>query len=149
MVDWHRFLGLVGQARTARSAGDEGDAAELLRRALAMWRGSALADVPADSLGPLRTRMDTQRLAAAEDLAGSELALGRAGDVIELLTDLALREPARERLAALLIDALRIAGRRDDAVAVYRRTAAPRRFTPARLGATCGWCGSASEAGWL
>jgi len=122
VVDWHRFRVLSGQARAARKAGALDEAVRLLREGLGLWRGRALADLPGPSLDPIRVQMDDLRLAAAEDLAAVELDRGAAGEVVDLLGELAAANPGRERLAALLIRALHAAGRRDDAVAVYQRT---------------------------
>jgi len=121
-VDWHRFRALLTEARTARQTASVEDAARLLRRALGLWRGPALADLPRRSLDPIREQMNERRLAAAEDLARIELDRGAPDGVIDLLTELAAAHPARERLAALLVRALNAAGRRDEAVAVYQRT---------------------------
>jgi tetratricopeptide (TPR) repeat protein/DNA-binding SARP family transcriptional activator len=123
-VDWHRFRNLVNGARAAQLAADHAEAADLLRRGLALWRGPALADLADMSLDPLRAQMSDLRLVAAEDLAAAELAVGRGGEVVGLLADLAARHPGRERMAALLIRSLHAAGRRDDAMTVYQRTLA-------------------------
>jgi len=121
LVDWHRFAGLCRQAGAAREAGERAEAVRLLRAALGLWRGPALADL-AGGLDPVRARMDERRLAAAEDLAELELDRGAAGVVVELLGELSAAHPERERLAALLVRALHAAGRRDEAAAVYQRT---------------------------
>jgi DNA-binding SARP family transcriptional activator/Flp pilus assembly protein TadD len=123
-VDWHRFRALYGQARAAWQTADLDDAARLLRQALGLWRGSALADLAGRSLDPIRRELDDQRLAAAEDLGRVELDRGRPGEVVDLLSELAAGHPGRERLAALLVRALHAAGRRDQAIAVYQRTRA-------------------------
>jgi tetratricopeptide (TPR) repeat protein len=121
-VDWHRFRRLVSEARSARDAADTDDAARLLHQALALWRGPALADLGTGSLDPIRTQMEERRLAAAEELAAVEIGRGGADRVVTLLADLAAHQPARERLAALLIRALHATGRRDEAITVYQRT---------------------------
>jgi DNA-binding SARP family transcriptional activator len=51
-LDLRRFEQLVGEARGAEPA----DAAALLRRALALWRGTALADLRLRALRPERDR---------------------------------------------------------------------------------------------
>lgn len=123
-VDWHQFRDLVDRARAARLAADDADVGDLLRRGLDLWRGPALADLDTRSLDPLRTQMTDLRLTAAEDLAVGELTLGRGEDLPTMLGSLATAHPGRERLAALLIRVLHANGRRDDAIAVYRRTCA-------------------------
>jgi DNA-binding SARP family transcriptional activator/tetratricopeptide (TPR) repeat protein len=123
-VDWYRFRDLVSQARVAQQASDVDDAARLLRRALGMWRGPALANVPGQSLDPIRAQMMELRLASAEDLAEAELARGAAGELLSELDELATAYPGRERLAALLVHAFVAAGSRDQAITVYKRTRA-------------------------
>ena len=49
-VDVGRFEWLVAQARDAAGVGDRETEATLLRRALALWRGEPLADVPSELL---------------------------------------------------------------------------------------------------
>jgi tetratricopeptide (TPR) repeat protein/DNA-binding SARP family transcriptional activator len=120
-IDWHRFSRLVDRARRARDAAEMDDAARLLWEGLALWRGPALADV-GPALDPIRRQMEERRLAAAEDLAEIELTRGRADRVVPLLIDLTISHPVRERLVALLIQALHAAGRRDEAVAAYQRS---------------------------
>jgi tetratricopeptide (TPR) repeat protein/DNA-binding SARP family transcriptional activator len=119
-IDWHRFRRLVDRARRARDAAEFDEAAQLLREGLELWRGPALADI-GPALDPIRRQMEERRLAAAEDLAQIELTRGRADRVVPLLIDLTMSHPVRERLVALLIQALHAAGRRDDAVAAYHR----------------------------
>ncbi|MEU7901695.1 tetratricopeptide repeat protein [Actinoplanes sp. NPDC049118] len=124
IVDWHRFRDLVTRARAAGQAADHADAAELLRLALALWRGPALADLAARSLDPVRDRMGDLRLAATEDLAAVLLTRGGPDEVVDLLAAAAAGHPGRERMATLLIRALHAAGRRDEAIAAYQRTRA-------------------------
>jgi DNA-binding SARP family transcriptional activator len=116
-VDWHRFRRLVADAR-AVGAGDV--AVRLLRTALELWRGSALADLPSESLQPVRARMTGLRLMAAQKLAALEE--GNPASVIETLDELCAVHPEHEMLATLLVRALHQAGRRDAAVAVYKRS---------------------------
>ncbi|MDY0812686.1 AfsR/SARP family transcriptional regulator [Kitasatospora purpeofusca] len=90
--------------------------------ALGLWRGAPLADVNCDRLhrdetpGWAQSRVEVTELAAR---AGLEL--GRAAESVLLLTRLAAEEPHQEGVHALLIEALAIAGRRAEALAVYRR----------------------------
>src|SRR5262250_2299618 len=57
LVDWHQFGELCGRARAAREAGEQAEAVRLLRAALGLWRGPALADLPGSGLDPVRERM--------------------------------------------------------------------------------------------
>ena len=121
VIDWHAFVALVGQAGEARRAGDPAVAMTLLREAVGLWRGRALDGV-GDALAELRAAMTARRLSAAEDLAELELAHGEPGRVPDLLVELCQQHPDRERAAALLIRGLGAVGRREEAIAVYRRT---------------------------
>jgi DNA-binding SARP family transcriptional activator len=120
-VDWHRFRGLVAEARAARESDMAPQARQLLHTALQLWRGPALADLPADSLRPLRTRMTALRLMAARESAMLALAADDPASMIEELDDLCAAHPEEEMLAVLLIQSLHRSGRRDAAVIAYRR----------------------------
>lgn len=111
-------LATVGAAELA--AGRAQTAADIIRRALTLWRGQALADV-ADMMfaQPHAGRLEESRLAATESLMAAELACGRHTTVtaeLELLTDC---HPMREKLWALLIVALYRCGRQADALRAY------------------------------
>ncbi|MFF7456522.1 BTAD domain-containing putative transcriptional regulator [Kitasatospora sp. NPDC008115] len=93
--------------------------------ALELWRGVPLSDVPSDPLhrdevpGWLEARIELTELAAHADLR-----LGRTAEAIRGLRRLGAEEPHREGVHALLIEALAAAGRRAEALAVYRRVRA-------------------------
>jgi predicted ATPase/DNA-binding SARP family transcriptional activator len=108
-VDLVRFERLVAQARPAPPS----RAAELLREALALWRGDPEADAP---------RLQELRLAAVEDRIDADLALGRHADLVSELEVLVAEEPLRERPRAQLMLALYRCGRQADALDLYRRT---------------------------
>ncbi|MFC9331190.1 BTAD domain-containing putative transcriptional regulator [Kitasatospora sp. NPDC057015] len=121
-VDLHRFRELVTQARAAGADGDPAAAAAAFRRALALWRGPALADlVSAGITWPVLGALDESRLTAWEDCLDAELACGRHGEVIGELTVLTDTDPLRERLHGQLMLALYRSGRQADALAAYRR----------------------------
>ena len=120
-VDAVRFERLVAQARDAEGSRRVG----LLREALALWRGAAMADVgleDSEALDAAVARLERLRLAALEDRFDAEIGLGQAGDLIPELTDLVAAHPVRERLVAALIRALAAAGRDTEALLVYERT---------------------------
>ncbi|WP_084546557.1 BTAD domain-containing putative transcriptional regulator [Glycomyces arizonensis] len=117
-VDVHRFERLARAGRLALEDGRGEDAAPLLREALALWRGEPLADLP-DAVAAA-TRLDELRLAALEDRFAAEMP-DRAADSIPELTELTEAHPLRERLHALLIDALRADGRGAEALAAFAR----------------------------
>src|SRR5215831_3629456 len=124
-LDLARFEVLRDQAGKHARAGRWEQASAALHAALALWRGEPLADVPSDVLvrreGP---RLAEARLQAAEDRFEADLQLGRHGEVIAGLRQLAESEPLRERLHELLMLALYRAGRQADALAAYRRARA-------------------------
>ncbi|MBA9002887.1 ATP-binding protein [Thermomonospora cellulosilytica] len=127
-VDVHRFGRLAREGRRALDAADHARAARLLREALGLWRGPALADVADAPFAAAQiARLEELRASAAEDLAEAELGLGRHRDAVGDLQHLVERHPLRERARALLMRALSGSGRQAEALAVYedaRRTLA-------------------------
>ncbi|MGH3176353.1 MAG: BTAD domain-containing putative transcriptional regulator, partial [Streptosporangiaceae bacterium] len=120
-VDAVRFERLVAQARDAEGS----RRVRLLREALALWRGAALADVgleDSEALDAAVARLERLRLAALEDRFDAEIGLGQAGELIAELTDLVAAHPVRERLVAALMRALAAAGRDTEALLAYERT---------------------------
>ncbi|HYT10277.1 MAG TPA: BTAD domain-containing putative transcriptional regulator, partial [Mycobacteriales bacterium] len=119
-VDATRFDRLARAGHGALVSGDAGEAARLLRDALALWRGPALADAGGQPwAAAAAARLDERRLAATEDRLEAELALGRHADVLAEIQGAAARHPLRERLQGLLVRALYAAGRQADALAAY------------------------------
>jgi DNA-binding SARP family transcriptional activator len=120
-VDVHRFADLVTRAR---DTADPVRRAEMLHRALALWRGDLLADVAPLAL---RQRLSSQlaelRLAALEMRVDTDLELGRHDALIPELASLSAEFPTRERLVAARMLALYRAGRQRDALAVYAEAA--------------------------
>jgi len=120
-LDLHRFERLVSDGSELLERGDAEDAAALLREALALWRGAALADV-ADE-GVLRraaARLDELRLVALERRIEADLACGRHTELVGELEALATEYPLRERPRALQMLALYRCGRQADALDAYR-----------------------------
>src|SRR5919198_6565742 len=120
-IDAHRFVRLAGQGRAALAAGDPAAAAALLRQALALWRGPAVADgfdagLPWPSVGWLEER----RLWALEDRIEADLARGRHRELAGELRALVAAHPLRERLRGQLMLALYRSGRQAEALAAYR-----------------------------
>lgn len=121
-VDVVRFERLVQQATQENRAEA---AAGLLRAALELWRGDALADVPSTPvLRAEAARLAELRLVAFEEHAEAEIACGRHSAVIGHLGRLLAEHPLRERLWGLLMLALYRAGRQADALAAYRQARA-------------------------
>ncbi|MHA6761683.1 BTAD domain-containing putative transcriptional regulator [Streptacidiphilus sp. PAMC 29251] len=119
-VDLHRFVRLAGQGREALTCGDAAKAAELLRQALALWQGPALAGLgDAPFAGPQAVRLEEQRLTATEDRIQAALLLGEHRAVIPELRGLVAADPLRERLSTQLVQALHGSGQQAEALAAY------------------------------
>src|SRR4051812_87658 len=124
-VDVHRFERLV---REGRRAVDPAETAQVLRAALDLWRGPALADVAeAPFAGAQAARLEELRVSAVEDRAEAELTLGGYRDLVPELTELVAAYPLRERPRGQLMRALYAGGRQAEALGVFedaRRTLA-------------------------
>ncbi|MFD5723275.1 BTAD domain-containing putative transcriptional regulator [Streptomyces sp. NPDC127036] len=120
-TDVARFTRLSGQGRAALPH-DPGQAAQLLQRALSLWRGPALQD---SRHGPLCTteadRLEEQRLTALEALYEASLQCGRSTGITAGLERLSADHPLRERFYDLLMLALYRGGRQAEALGVYER----------------------------
>lgn len=89
-----------------------------LEKALALWRGSALSDVPA--LASEARQLDELRVSAVEDLLADRLERGQGAELVAELEPLVADYPTRERLLGQLVLALYRSGRQADALAAYR-----------------------------
>jgi DNA-binding SARP family transcriptional activator len=120
-VDAVRFEALLGQAREAPVA----QRAELLRSALALWRGPALADLAGEEFtqGEIR-RLEELRLDALEERIAADVELGRHREVVGELEALAAAAPLRERVCSLRMLALYRSGRQAEALQAFRETRA-------------------------
>ncbi|MEU8499246.1 BTAD domain-containing putative transcriptional regulator [Streptomyces lavendulae] len=122
-VDACRFERLAQEGREALGAGDAARAVPLLREALDLWRGPALADLAESrTAGAAAARLEEGRLAALEDRIEAELRLGGHRAVAAELRELVGRHPLRERLAGLLIRALAAEGGQGEALVVFEET---------------------------
>jgi predicted ATPase/DNA-binding SARP family transcriptional activator len=121
-VDARRFQELAQQGRDALAGGRPELAAGLLQEALALWRGSALADLPdASALEGERARLEGMRLTVLEDRVEADLAVGRHAALAAELERLVAEHPFRERLWGQLMVALYRAGRQAEALQAFRR----------------------------
>jgi DNA-binding SARP family transcriptional activator/tetratricopeptide (TPR) repeat protein len=116
-VDAHRFRRLAEQARSPGTSPAE--QVVLLRRALDLWRGPALADVTSPWAERVRQAWQQQRLAAVRDWAEAELRLGRPSAAVEDLVAVTAEHPLVEPLLALLMRALHADGRDAEALDLY------------------------------
>lgn len=115
-LDALRFDRLTSQGREAADRDDHATAVDCLTRALAEWRGPAVAEFRDEPFAEgAAIRLEELRLAAVEDRVGSELALGRT-DVVGELEALVAVHPYRERLWEHLVLALYRAGRQAEAL---------------------------------
>ncbi|MEU6429270.1 BTAD domain-containing putative transcriptional regulator [Microbispora sp. NPDC046973] len=120
-VDVCRFERLVGQARAAEPAAR----ADLLRSALALWRGTAMADIAlrdSDAFDAAVARLDELHISALGDRVDADIRLGRGSELVSELTELVAAYPLREGFVAALMRALAEAGRTAEALTVYQRT---------------------------
>ncbi|MFF4623405.1 AfsR/SARP family transcriptional regulator [Nonomuraea jabiensis] len=121
-VDAHLFMRLVREARAGRARGEIVTADRSFRQALALWRGQALAGMPAGWAQIEATRLAEERLTALEDHVDLRMAAGDHHAVIPDLTVHIEEHPLRERPYAQLMLALYRAGRSSEALAVYQDT---------------------------
>ncbi|MFJ9907837.1 BTAD domain-containing putative transcriptional regulator [Streptomyces sp. NPDC101152] len=115
-IDLYVFERLVAEGTTALTADDAPRAARTLDEALTLWRGPALADLPDRTAA---TRANALHLEATRARIDADLRLGRAHTAVPHLRELTAAYPYDEPLHALLIRALRDAGRGADALAAY------------------------------
>ncbi|WP_406133506.1 AfsR/SARP family transcriptional regulator [Streptomyces zaomyceticus] len=122
-IDLYVFERRVREAGTRLDSGDPDTAAALLREALGLFRGPALADLP----DPAGVRPEAQRLAALRQRVEADLRRGVTDGLVPELTELTTTYPYDEAFRAHLIRALRAEGRHADALSAYesaRRTLA-------------------------
>ncbi len=119
-LDAARFTELVTEGRRALEAHDVHRAAGLLSRALGLWRGPALADVPPGKLVTAEAgRLEELRLAAEELRIEACLGCGRGAELVSELRRLTAEHPLRERFWHQLMRALQECGRPAEALAAY------------------------------
>ncbi|GHF86658.1 BTAD domain-containing putative transcriptional regulator [Streptomyces filamentosus] len=85
--------------------GDARRAAAVLRSALGLWQGEALADTTEHLAQEERPWLEEARLTALEDRIEAELATGLPHGLVAELTGLVARHPLRERFRSLLMTA--------------------------------------------
>jgi WD40 repeat protein/DNA-binding SARP family transcriptional activator/energy-coupling factor transporter ATP-binding protein EcfA2 len=131
-LDAEHFERLVDDARGALADGRPEDASAVLREALSLWRGPALAELALEPFASAEiARLEEQRLAALELRVDADLAAGRHAEVVGELQRLVSEHPTRERLAGQLMLALYRCGRQSEALEAY---AAARRVLVDEMG---------------
>jgi DNA-binding SARP family transcriptional activator/tetratricopeptide (TPR) repeat protein len=131
-LDVCRFRSLVASAATG---GEDERAAELLREALGLWRGPALAGLASPWLDGMRAGLEMERAAAVLDLNDIRLRQGQHGALVAELARQAAAAPADERLIGQLMLALHRSGRQAEALRRFEQT---RVHLAAELGADPG-----------
>jgi DNA-binding SARP family transcriptional activator len=122
-LDLHRFERWTEEAAQLLTRGEAQRAADLLRDALALWRGPPLADLAYESFARTAIeRLEEIRLAALEQRIEAEFALGRHRELVGELEQLSATHPTRESIRALLMLALYRSGRQPEALDAYRQT---------------------------
>ncbi|MEU6273281.1 BTAD domain-containing putative transcriptional regulator [Streptomyces populi] len=120
LLDSHRFEELLALAREQR---DARDAVSMLKDALSLWQGPALAGTfPGPALQAAAHSLEESRVAAVEQLARAHTSLGEHDQAAAVLRTVAVVHPMREPLAASLMAALYRAGRQSEALDWFHRT---------------------------
>lgn len=120
-IDVSEFNQLTRSGRAAFDAGDDHEASVLLDRALALWRGRALADIPLGSiLRPEVTSLEDARLGALDRRIEADLRLGRHIDLLGELGTLVAHNPMHEGLCAHFMTALYRAGHTTRALEAFQ-----------------------------
>src|SRR5262245_32942859 len=115
-LDLERFERSVAEAEGTAPE----EASVLLREALALWRGTPLAELDVAFAYAAGARLDEQRLAALEQRIDADLALGRHAQLVPELEGLVREHPLREHLRGQLMIALYRSRRQAEALDVYR-----------------------------
>ena len=111
----------MAEVERALAAGDAERAGVVLREALELWRGPALADLEFEPFAAAEiARLEEQRLEALEARVEADLARGAHAALVSELQQLRAEHPTRERLVAQLMLALYRSGRQAEALEVYR-----------------------------
>ncbi|MBA3734471.1 MAG: AfsR/SARP family transcriptional regulator, partial [Actinobacteria bacterium] len=120
-LDLDRFEQLMALGREQLVHGHARQAAATLRGALALWRGTALADVLYEPFAaPEAERLEERRLSALEERVEADLASGSSAELVAELERLVGEHAFRERLVGQLVLALYRSGQQAKALEEYR-----------------------------
>ena len=120
-LDLDRFERALERGRRSLEQGDAEHAAAEVRHALELWRGPALADLPAEARATAGAeRLEELRLAALELRNDAELACGRHQELVAELDALVAEHPFRERFLEQRALALYRSGRQKEALDACR-----------------------------
>jgi DNA-binding SARP family transcriptional activator len=118
VLDLGVFERWLREAREARDH-DAPRSAGLLRDALGLWRGPALAGIPGPYAYSRRVPLADLQLAATEEKLAVDIALGEHAAAIAELRALLAEHPFQERLTEHLMLALYKSGRQAEALYVF------------------------------
>ena len=119
-IDALRFERLIGEAR-AQMVDDPGSARGKIAEALSLWRDRPLAGLVFDEFAQSEVRrLEELHLSALELGHEASIRVGEHSSTIPDLEKLVAEHPLRERLVALLMEAMAGSGRQAEALRVYR-----------------------------
>jgi SARP family transcriptional regulator, regulator of embCAB operon len=120
--DRRTFDQLAAAGRRALAAGENAEAAGLLSRACALWRGPALADVRVGPVAEAQLKaLEQVRLNTLAQCVDARMRLGHHQDVLAELTLLLAEHGLNENLCAQLMVALHRSGQRREALSVFHQ----------------------------
>jgi DNA-binding SARP family transcriptional activator len=119
VLDLDEFEHWLSEARGVRGRRDAARSARLLRDALGLWRGTALAGIPGPYADSRRVPLTELHLAATEEKLAADIALGDHAGAIAELRSLLAEHRFRERFTELLMLALYKSGRQAEALYLF------------------------------
>ncbi|SFD27068.1 AfsR/SARP family transcriptional regulator [Streptomyces aidingensis] len=121
-VDVHEFRQLARAGRTAFDAGDDRAASAYFGRALELWHGEALMDLPLGRVLELEANsLEQTRLGLLGRRIEADLRLGRHTELLGELLTLVARNPMHESLSAQLMTALYRSGHTARALETFQQ----------------------------
>ncbi|WP_165985118.1 AfsR/SARP family transcriptional regulator [Streptomyces sp. YIM 98790] len=121
-VDVHEFRRLARAGRTAFDAGDDRAASAYFGRALELWHGEALMDLPLGRVLELEANsLEQTRLGLLGRRIDADLRLGRHTELLGELLTLVARNPMHESLSAQLMTALYRSGHTARALETFQQ----------------------------
>lgn len=119
-LDLRSFEKRVREGRAALGDGDLETASVLLKKALELFKGSVLENIPHGSVVEVQVRRIEQlRLAVIEQCYELDLTMGRHHEVLGALSEIVETNPFHENFHALFMRALHQSGQRVEALRIY------------------------------